>query len=53
MKKTSILQTSTCQGYLPVTEQQGHLSAASAETESCAAAAADFQHTWKGVQCGE
>lgn len=31
-------------GALSVTEQQGHLPAAFAETEPCAAAAVDLQH---------
>ena len=40
------LQTGTCQEHLSVTQQQqqGHLPSASAETEACAAAAADLQH---------
>ena len=36
-----------------VTEQQGHLPSASAETEPCAAAAVDLQHPLKEIQGGE
>ena len=32
---------------------RGILPSASAETESCAGAAADLQHALKAVQCGE
>ena len=49
------LQIGSCQERFPATEQQqqGHLSPASAETEPCAAAAADLQHPLRGVQGGE
>ena len=36
-----------------MTEQQGHLPSASAETEPCAAAAVDLQHPLKEIQGGE
>ena len=38
------LQIGTCQDHLPATEQQGPLPPASAETDPCAAVAADPQH---------
>ena len=48
------LQIGACQEHLPRTEQyQGHLPSASAETEPCAAAAADCQHALRGIQGGE
>ena len=34
-------------------QQEGHLPSASAETEPCAAAAADCQHALRGIQGGE
>ena len=41
----------TCREHEPATEQLGHLSPASEETEPCAIAAVDLQHP-KGVQGG-
>ena len=52
--EASQLQIGTAKA-LPATEQQPevHLPSASAETEPCAAAAADLQHAPKGVLAGE
>ena len=48
-------QTGTWLENLPAPEQQqqGHLPSASAETELCAAAADNLQHSLRGIQGGE